>query len=430
MQLTIDLDAQRIAEESLAAGDGRCARADRPRPRELLRRQGRRGRGARRPHRRGRGAGVDAHASTPTTSSAATTDRVLRRPNGPPADRPRAQPVRARVHVQVDLGDRDAAERRSATAERGRTTTTVASSSGTTRKRATRGKVELGTVDLPRALTVSSDVYFYTAGNEFWNVYRRRGRRRRRPSHPMGYGIQDVARQFGFGAPTGIELPGDQPGRIPTCAFRKEFNKDSPDPIDDRPGGAATAPTSRSGQGDVLVTPLQLANALRHLRQRRHAATTPQLVDGDPRAAPGCPRASSGTARPTRSCPPSPRNTGLDPEVREPVARRARRRGQRRRRHRVRRRSATTRACTWWARPAPRRPAGQAGHVVVRRHHQPDERSGAPAVRGRRRWWSRAGSAPTSPRRSSAASSTSSTATRRPRRRERRRRRPRTRRAD
>ena len=36
-------------------------------------------------------------------------------------------------------------------------------------------KVRYGSVDLPRALTVSSDTYFYNAGNEFWNVYRDEG---------------------------------------------------------------------------------------------------------------------------------------------------------------------------------------------------------------------------------------------------------------
>ena len=30
-------------------------------------------------------------------------------------------------------------------------------------------------VDLPSALTVSSDVYFYSVGNEFWNALPRRG---------------------------------------------------------------------------------------------------------------------------------------------------------------------------------------------------------------------------------------------------------------
>src|SRR3954453_21948342 len=38
------------------------------------------------------------------------------------------------------------------------------------------GGAVLGAVNLPSALTVSSDVYFYTAGNEFWKAYRDEGK--------------------------------------------------------------------------------------------------------------------------------------------------------------------------------------------------------------------------------------------------------------
>src|SRR2546430_16163138 len=39
-------------------------------------------------------------------------------------------------------------------------------------KRCNAGGAILGTVDLRQALTVSSDVYFYNVGNEFWKAYR------------------------------------------------------------------------------------------------------------------------------------------------------------------------------------------------------------------------------------------------------------------
>src|SRR5207245_7071772 len=63
-----------------------------------------------------------------------------------------------------------------------------------------------GSVNLQRALTVSSDVYFYNAGNDFWKIWKLDLQR--------GLGIQHVASQLGFGQPTGIEL-GDAAGRIP-----------------------------------------------------------------------------------------------------------------------------------------------------------------------------------------------------------------------
>ncbi len=63
---------------------------------------------------------------------------------------------------------------------------------------------------------MSSDVYFYNVGNDFWNIYNRTEGGDAAATHPVGYGMQDVARPFGFGATTDIELPGEAPGRIPT----------------------------------------------------------------------------------------------------------------------------------------------------------------------------------------------------------------------
>ena len=114
-----------------------------------------------------------------------------------------------------------------------------------------------GTVDLRRALSVSSDVYFYSVGNEFWNRYRDEGGDKV-TGHPVGNGIQGVARAYGFGEATAVGLPGDQPGRVPDHAFRVELNKTNPADQAWRRGDSASLAV---GQGDVLVTPLQLANA-------------------------------------------------------------------------------------------------------------------------------------------------------------------------
>ena len=47
-----------------------------------------------------------------------------------------------------------------------------------------------GPVNLEQALTVSSDAYFYTVGNEFWKVYEN-------GDHKRGLGIQREARRSG-----------------------------------------------------------------------------------------------------------------------------------------------------------------------------------------------------------------------------------------
>ena len=126
------------------------------------------------------------------------------------------------------------------------------------------GKTPHGIVDLPKAIEVSSDVYFYSLGFRFFNTWNCGAPGCTagvgRPNHTLGYGIQTVAREFGFGRPTGVGLPQEAAGRIPDLAFKQAINKKNPDPYSRSwlPGDSANVAV---GQGDVLVTPLQLANA-------------------------------------------------------------------------------------------------------------------------------------------------------------------------
>jgi penicillin-binding protein 2 len=89
-------------------------------------------------------------------------------------------------------------------------------------------------VNLLDAIQKSCDVYF-------WNLAQRIGIDR----------IGDVARQFGFGAPTNLGINGDAAGRIPTKAWYEENGRY-------KVGYAANASI---GQGDVEVTPMQMAMA-------------------------------------------------------------------------------------------------------------------------------------------------------------------------
>jgi len=114
------------------------------------------------------------------------------------------------------------------------------------------GKEPHGAVRLESAIQVSSDVYFYIMGFRFWNAYDNNNLKK-------GYGIQHVAKRFGFGRTTGIGLPDEHPGRIPDRKFKALINKNSPNDSDRAwlPGDSAALAT---GQGDFLVTPLQLAS--------------------------------------------------------------------------------------------------------------------------------------------------------------------------
>ena len=76
------------------------------------------------------------------------------------------------------------------------------------------GRRANGIVNLDRALTVSSDVFFYNIGLLYWQNFGRHNDGITDEKHPQ-YGLQRVARQFGFGRVTGSGIPGEVSGRIP-----------------------------------------------------------------------------------------------------------------------------------------------------------------------------------------------------------------------
>jgi penicillin-binding protein 2 len=100
-----------------------------------------------------------------------------------------------------------------------------------------------GTLDLVGAITQSCDVYFYNVGDKFYAA--------------QGTALEDWAKRLGFGALTGIDVPGEYPGRVPTPAWRKEHFKTDWDK-QWRPGDSINLAV---GQGDLEGTPLQLATA-------------------------------------------------------------------------------------------------------------------------------------------------------------------------
>ena len=110
------------------------------------------------------------------------------------------------------------------------------------------GKNIYGTVDLPMALTVSSDAYFYTLGADFWEAGR-------------SLALQDTAKQYGFGAPTGIPIGGEQPGRVPDPTTRHKEYYQYPGVYETPNWYTGDNVNLAVGQGELVVTPLQLANA-------------------------------------------------------------------------------------------------------------------------------------------------------------------------
>lgn len=108
----------------------------------------------------------------------------------------------------------------------------------------------LGPVDLVHALAYSSDVYFYKIGADFWYG-----------KSKFGEAIQDEAKRFGFGKKTGIDIAGELSGRVPTPESRKRDHERNPKAFPEGNWYAGDNVNLAIGQGETVVTPLQLANA-------------------------------------------------------------------------------------------------------------------------------------------------------------------------
>ncbi len=109
----------------------------------------------------------------------------------------------------------------------------------------------LGEVDLVAAISRSSDTYFYSLGEELW-------------LDTNSFGVtplQDSAEEFGFGSATGIPLGTERAGRVPTPDRRRDDHEENPEAFPNRDWFVGDNVNLAIGQGDLLVTPLQLSNA-------------------------------------------------------------------------------------------------------------------------------------------------------------------------
>ncbi len=108
-----------------------------------------------------------------------------------------------------------------------------------------------GPVDLRRSLEVSSDYYYYQIGDVLWL----------RRDQVGEEALQSTARSFGLGQDTGLELPFESAGVVPTPETRARNYEEHPDLFMTGDWRSGDNINLSIGQGDLLVTPMQLANA-------------------------------------------------------------------------------------------------------------------------------------------------------------------------
>lgn len=106
-----------------------------------------------------------------------------------------------------------------------------------------RGWKELGPLDVRKAIAWSSDIFFYTVGGGFGSQ--------------KGLGIDRLAywfQSFGLGTPTGIALPSEASGLVPTPDWKQKVLKES--------WYLGDTYFTSIGQYSVQVTPIQMVRAI------------------------------------------------------------------------------------------------------------------------------------------------------------------------
>ncbi len=104
-----------------------------------------------------------------------------------------------------------------------------------------------GVMTLEDGIIYSCDPVFYDIGHDFFYD----------KDNPEG--LQEMFRRWGLGSTTGVDLPSEQAGRVPDAAWKKEYFSDYSD--EDRTWNPGDMSNIVIGQGDLLVTPLQMACA-------------------------------------------------------------------------------------------------------------------------------------------------------------------------
>lgn len=119
-------------------------------------------------------------------------------------------------------------------------------------------KWHTGSTNVIRALAESNNIFFYSLAGGYDKI--------------KGLGVANVDKYlslFGFGGKTGVDLPNEASGLVPSPAWKEKYKKENWYIGDTYHLGI--------GQGDLLVTPLQMVNAVASIANGGKLLT-PQIV--------------------------------------------------------------------------------------------------------------------------------------------------------
>lgn len=179
---------------------------------------------------------------------------------------------------------------------------------------ATNTPCRYGPVSIEDALAVSSDAFFYKIGEQ---ILTERGYR------PI---LEEEVRKFGFGAPTGIDLPFEYGGALPSKELKKQLADAGAIPKDEgRAYYVGDNVQFAIGQGLLAATPLQLATAY-SVYGNGGTVVTPHVVSrilesGTPDGDAGFADLSKAIVVEDKTADSSKRSVAMPPNVRDPIVR-------------------------------------------------------------------------------------------------------------
>jgi penicillin-binding protein 2 len=113
------------------------------------------------------------------------------------------------------------------------------------------GDTPAGDINVTQAITASSDTFFYNIGAMYWDAKSQYG------NDP----IQTTAAQYGYGQPTGIDIPNESLGRVDSETVRQKLHAENPTAFPNDTWYTGDNMELAFGQGGTVITPLQEAVA-------------------------------------------------------------------------------------------------------------------------------------------------------------------------